>query len=523
MPLLKKIIIAIVSIIILVIILNYGVSYYITQKLPSIIHAEKDFPYNISYEDLDINLLSGSLTIHNAAIAPKGNMASEVNRSGVYGLVKKIKVEHFNLWALLRKDRINVKRIIIDTPEITLYDRKKKYNMDDDLVKPFKNTINTQSIELTKGKFIMLDSVEKIKLKSQNIALEFNNIKVDSTTIKNNLPVKYSTYSLKCDSLFYQISSMYHLSAGKLATTDSTLTIDDFRFIPELSKVQFARTIPKEKDQYRVSINKVTIPKSDWGFFRDTLYVHAPKVTLDNVNANIYRPKMPADDFTTKKLYSQLLRELKFDLKIDTLLLKDSFLQYEEQLEYSKPAAKVSFSKFYATISNLYSPVNKSDFPVTMLDVQCLFMKSASLKVNWTFKIMDESDAFTIKGNLQNVKSKVIDPVAKPLMNITTTGDLNKVIFTFNGNRNTSNGTFAIDYDDLKVELYKKDGKKKNELMSAVGNMLVKNDSKGNLKQTDVSVERVKHKSVFNFLWRFLQEGLKKTLLPKFMSKEDKK
>ena len=106
-------------------------------------------------------------------------------------------------------------------------------------------------------------------------------------------------------------------------------------------------------------------------------------------------------------------------------------------------------------------------------------------------------------------------------MNLTTQGDLEQIYFTFNGNRETSNGAFAIRYENLKVKLYKKDGKKENKLMSTVGNLLAKNDSNGDLKQADVSVDRVKSKSVFNFLWHFLQEGLKKTLLPKILSKKD--
>ena len=79
-------------------------------------------------------------------------------------------------------------------------------------------------------------------------------------------------------------------------------------------------------------------------------------------------------------------------------------------------------------------------------------------------------------------------------MNVTTNGDLEEIYFTFNGNRDVSNGAFAIRYEDLKVELYKKDGKKKNKLMSAVGNLLAKNDTKGELKEVEVSTARAKDK-----------------------------
>lgn len=521
MSLLKKILIGLASLITLLIIANFALSYWITQKLPSIIQSEKDFPYDISYEDLDIDLLGGNFTILNASLAPKNKPQDTLAKSGAFGTIEKIRVRQFNLWALLKNNRIKVNRIIIDNPDIILYSKEEKYTVEEDIVQPFKNTIFTEFIELNNGSFIMLDSLEKTKLKAKSINLEFKNIKIDSSTVEDNVPVKYSSYRFKCDSLFYQAGSQYHLTAAKINTTDTSLVIDNFKMVPELSRVQFARTISKEKDQYRISVENITTSGSSWGYFKDTLYVHVPKAILNKVNAVIYRPKMAADDLTTKKLYSQMLRELKFDLRVDSLKLKDSYVEYQEQLTYSREAAKVSFSNFNADVSNIYSPVNKSKFPVTTLKVNALFMKSAPLNIHWTFNVTDLSDSFTIKGRLQNIKSEIIDPVSKPLMNITINGDLEEIYFTFNGNRDISNGAFAIRYEDLKVEMYKKDGKKKNKLMSAVGNLLAKNDSKGELKEVHVSTERIKDKSVFNFLWKFLFEGLKKTILPKILSDKD--
>jgi hypothetical protein len=84
-----------------------------------------------------------------------------------------------------------------------------------------------------------------------------------------------------------------------------------------------------------------------------------------------------------------------------------------------------------------------------------------------------------------------------------------------NGNIEHGKGTFAINYDHLKVDILKKDGKKENKIVSAVANLVVKNDTDGKLKQTNVEVDRIQHKSVFNFLWRFVEQGLKQSVLPK--------
>ena len=138
MSLLKKVLIGIGILIILVIAANFAVSYWITQKLPGIIQSDENFPYDISYKDLDIDLLSGSFTIYNASLAPKDKPQDTLLKSGAFGTVEKIQVRRFNLIALLKNDRIKVNRIIIDNPNIILYDKEKKYTVEEDIVHPFK-------------------------------------------------------------------------------------------------------------------------------------------------------------------------------------------------------------------------------------------------------------------------------------------------------------------------------------------------------------------------------------------------
>ncbi len=518
MNVLKKFAVGILILLLVVILGSYGLSWYIGKKLPSIIHAEKDFPYNISYKDLDIDLLSGSFTMHDAFIAPKDSVGASLQQ-GAFAEVHAIRVEHFDIWALLTEDRINVKKVIIDGPNVTLYPRAKKYNTDDD-VKPFKNAIRTGSLEIRNGKFRMLDSLKGSLLSASNISFELNNIRIDSNTVEKNIPVRYRDYSFACDSLFYRAGQFYNITADKFSSSDSTVAVTNFKMIPKHNRVQFTQLMQKEKDQFAIVAEKISIPSADWGFVNDTLFVHSPEMILEKVNANIYRNKLPTDDPSIKKLYSEMLRSVKFDLKVEKLLLKNSTIVYEEQLDFERPAAKVSFSKFYATISNVYSPVGKDKLPGTTIDVQCLFMKSAPLTVNWSFNTMDRSDSFTIIGRLKNIRSEEVNPITKPLMNVTTTGDLNEVYFTLNGNRNRAEGDFAIRYDDLKVEVYDKDDlTKKKKLVSALGNLILKDDSKGNLKEVHIGVDRSKDKSVFNFLWKFVQEGLVQTILPKPVAK----
>src|SRR5690606_13818885 len=127
---------------------------------------------------------------------------------------------------------------------------------------------------------------------------------------------------------------------------------------------------------------------------------------------------------------------------------------------------------------------------------------------------------FTIKGSLGSIRTETIDAISKPLMNVATSGLLKQTAFEINGNKNIATGNMALNYEDLKLAVYKDDDpKNKKKLLSTVGNLVVKNDSDGKLKYTDIHVTRAKDKSFFNFLWLCLQDGIRKAILPKAVEK----
>lgn len=509
---LKKIVITLIILTILGVGANFGLNYYAQKKLPALLKEQKDFPYNVDYAGLDLNVWAGNFSVDAVRLTPKIS-ATDTLKNTLEAHIEKISVHGLSLWQLLKHNRIKASRVEVIKPDATLRFTKRKYNVEDDAEKPFRQIIETGSVSVEKGRFRMLDSLEHPRLKLANINFTLTNIRVDSASVAKNIPIRYRDYTFSADSLYYNAGAYYNITAGKLAATDTSFSATQFHLVPKQTRRAFARTIPLENDQFTIQAADINVRSIDWGFANDTLYVHTPEMVLGGVNANIYRSKEPKDDPKRKKLYSELLRTLNFDLKAEKILFKNANLQYEEQIDFSKPAAKVSFSKFYATISNVYSPVGKGKLPLTTIDVQCLFMRKAPLKVNWSFNTLDTSDSFTINGHLQNIQSEDINPVSQPLMNVTTTGVLNDIRFTFNGNRERGSGRFAIKYDDLKVTLYKDDGKKKNKLLSFVGNLLVKDDSKNRLTETTPEVERKKDKSVFNFLWLFVQQGLKETVL----------
>ncbi len=252
----------------------------------------------------------------------------------------------------------------------------------------------------------------------------------------------------------------------------------------------------------------------DWGFKNDQFFFKANSLIANHVDANIYRNKIPKDDLSKKYLYNHLLRKIKFPLQIDTIQILKSKLVYEEEIDFSKGPGILNFDRFNMQVTNLKSGFGYKKMADVKIKVNCLFMKTSPLDVNWSFNVLDLKDSFHIQGMISNFDVAAMGRFSKPYMNASFTGVFNKYRFNFYGNDNISKGNASLDYDDLKVKLYKKKNPEKEaKLKSAIVNLLVKDDSKEKPKNADVELERIQEKSFYNFLWRSIAESLKKILI----------
>jgi hypothetical protein len=516
----KKTLIGIGILIVLALILNIGLNYWIRKQLPVIINENNNSPYQITYKTLEVALFDGNAIAKEITVVPKSSLKKTDVKAGIYTTIQSIKIEGISAWSILFSKRIVAKKIVINKPEIILFkDNDRALNdpnsIRDKVVAPFKNTISVSDIYLLNSSLQIISTTDnKASLIVHNLSMQLDGILLDDTTLKEKIPFTYKNFEIDCDSIYYRANEFYHLTAKKIHTDKSDLKIADFRMIPEYDRGEFVRRIPKEKDIYTINAQEIKINNMNWGFKDSVFYFNSTNVFLEKVFANIYRPKMPPDDLSKKHLYNKLLRDIKFPLHVDTLAIRESTLEYEEEKTFEKGAGLLSFNKFNMFVTDINSGYGHKKLPDVKITVNCRFMNVSPMKVNWRFNVMDVSDGFNIKGSIFQFPANRLKPFTKPYMNASVEGMLNEVYFNFSGNDVKSKGDFAIKYDDIKVTLYqKKNPKKKNKFLSAVGNLFVKNDSDEKVVEAEVEVERIPEKSFYNFFWRNIGEGLKKTLL----------
>lgn len=514
----KKIGIFILGLLVLIFILNIGLSFWIKNELPKIINEKNDSPYHIDYKTINVTLLSGRVLVNDITVVPKESVEENSLKTGIFATISEIEIKGISIWAILFSGKIKASEITIVHPDIILY-KNDNYALNhpnsikEKVVKPFKNTIAVSDIHLLNASLKIISTTSnKPSLKVSNLSLELEGVVLDDETLENKIPFEFDDFDFSCDSIYFRANEFYHLKAENILSSKSDIKLDNFKVIPEYNRAEFVRKIPVEKDSYTASIQSVLLQNMDWGFEKDDFYFKAKNIILDTVFANIYRSKIPKDDLSKKPLYNKLLRELPFKLQVDSLSIRESILEYEEEKTFEKGAGLLSFNKFNMVATNINSGFKTK--AEVKINVNCLFMNVSPLQVDWRFNVLDKSDGFTIKGTILNFPAEQLKLFTKPYMNVDVEGELDEVFFNFSGNDIKSKGNFAIKYDDLKVTVYKKKSRKeKNKFLTAIGNLFIKKDSDEKRKEVEVEVDRIQEKSFYNFLWRNIGEGLKKTLL----------
>ena len=516
----KKIGYIVLGIIVFLALTAIGINWWIDAKLPELISKKNDSPYHIQYKDLDVSLFTKTIHATGITVVPKETQKDSLSKNGIFGSVESLIIDNFSLFPLLFSDKIEAQTITIKRPKVTLFKNNDKTinstnNIGSQVVAPFQQLIKVADINLEQGTFSIVNiKNNKTLFAAQNVTIQLNDIAISEATLKQKIPFTYKKYAFSCDSLFYKTDDGYQIKSTKVATTNTGLAVDNFSMISMFNRRQFVNQLPKEKDLYTLKARKISVNNMDWGFKEEVLFFKTNKILIDQADANIYRSKIPEDDLSIKPLYNKLLRELPFELKVDTLTVADSKLVYEEEKTFEKGAGKLSFSSFNLQATHLISGYQKTKLPDVVISIDCKFMKTSPMKVDWRFNPMDKADGFNIKGRILNFDANNMAVFTKPYMNATTKGTLDQVYFNFTGTDNKAAGDFALKYHDLKVTLYqKKNRDKESKLKSWVGNLLLSGDSDGQLIENEVSVERIKEKSFYNYLWRCIAEGLKKTLI----------
>ncbi|RRJ91201.1 hypothetical protein EG240_06765 [Paenimyroides tangerinum] len=413
-------------------------------------------------------------------------------------------------------EKLHIKEFSLNKPQIIQVAKKSDKTKKKTNAIHLNDKLEIDVLKINDASYVLKDkSGLKNQITIQKFNLALNHIKVNEQTLSNKIPFTYENPLMNTGKIHYDTGDFYNVYTNGIDIKNNTVTISNLELKPKLSRAAFNSRLKYGTDLFNVSVANISLKNLNWGFdSKDVLFLKFSEVVLNKVNADIFRNAAIPNKPGLNKLYSQKLRDLKFGLDIPKVKILNSTLIYEEETAKSTAPGVLTFNNLNANIQNVYSGYGRKSGPKTIIEVNTNFMKTAKVGVNWSFDILNKSDAFNIRGTVLNLPAEGMNPFIKPYLKVSATGTIDEIDFDFNGNNDVASGTFSMNYDHLKMSLYKDDGEKKRKFLSTLANLVIKKNTHGkDVEHNTKPVERVKNKGFFSFFWLNLKQGLKQTLL----------
>ncbi|MBD3890903.1 AsmA family protein [Olleya marilimosa] len=464
----------------------------------------------IVYDDLDVSLLQGNITLKAPLLTVNGKTTNQVNAQVK---LANLDIKGFGYWSYLFNDKLKFEALNFETPLVTYYHNPlaDTDQGSQSVLKNIKKALYIKNFNFNKA------SVKVINVENDSIILSTNNLNFLMTQISINDDLdtktlfKFKSSTVSANNLTYQVGKFENLSIDTLKIDNTKTTLSGFSFKTKYDKTELSNKIATERDHFELISPEIIMDNHNFKFDNTKFSgFTSDKITITQPDFTIYRDKLVADDLSTKDLYSKMLRTLNIKLDLKLIEIVKGKITYQEKVKPENEAGQLTFSDFNARLSHV-SNTYKSPIK-TKIKIDCNFMQSTPLKVDWSFDVNDKQDNFVFKADLGGLKADHLNQFMQPNLNLKLEGDLAKTMFTIDGNAVTSNVDLKTKYTNFDIILLKENGNEKNKLLSKIINIFVSKDSKDakdNFRNSNTkTVERDQTKSIFNFVWKNAQAGL---------------
>lgn len=532
------IVFAIIATILLVgiFIVNSTLEKLVRKEISNQLNSSPTSLYTLKFDDIKINIFSGSLKVINLSVTPTDSAYHLLDT----GSIKKLIVSRVPVFKIRDIKYLKfIKDQTIDIVEIDLTDFTVDYLVNTKVKSPEnKNTfvlhdvfsdnfkgaiIENIHVDAEAINFYHVDKRDSSFFTIDSVHVYLSDIRINPETLKNPIPVNFK--DIRISTGHFSLNSMKYYTIFttdvKFDVKESSLSIDGFKLIPNYSRDEYNKQITYNNDWFSISTESLKFS----GFSIEELEFNGllsfSSLEIKGADIEIYRDKrLPDAPFKYKPLLAGQVHKIPLDLNIDTVLISDGKLKYQEQTDVSDQPGTVFFDPLKLAV---YHVTNDSSLiaenNIMRVDFHGRIMGEANLDAEIDIDLASTHEEFSISGTLEPVTGTAFNPMVEYLLPVKiTSGDISKTAFNFNANDDISHGELIMEYENLGVEVSKgKDLDKKSKLISLVANGLLngKNTPDDHKYRTGtIRFERRKDKALVNYLWNSCKIGIISIVAP---------
>lgn len=506
----KKLILKIGFVIVLVLTAAFFfIQYQFEKKITSSIKA---LPENIQvkYATIETNVLAGKVSLDSVSV----KVFNHDNKLTTSFLDKKFTINGLSLWQFIFNNKIAIENIAISNPKLTYFQQQNDKNKkkDSSKVTDFDKKITIDNLTINMGFLQVHNQKDSTILKIDSINFTLDKWSTDAKKLKEKLPFSYQDLQFDTKEIFLKMSDFENLKIKQTTYNNRDFKLQNLYLEPKYSKEVLSTKLAVERDHIQLHIPELKLEELDFSIQNKTFSVSSDTCEITKPNLVIYRDKRVADDETRKKMYSEMLRNLSFQLAISQLKIEQGYISYAERLKDTEKSGMIFFDEVNASIKNL-SNTYKND-EKTEISANSNFMAKVPMNLDISFDVTNKEDAFLASGQFENFNAQIVNDFFESNLKAKAEGEIQQIYFTFYGNKSDSKGDLKMKYKEFKFEILNQKNRV-NKFLSAIGNLFVNDGSKTDedgFRHGKIEVKRNQNKSFFNYLWINVESGLISTL-----------
>ncbi|RWY49172.1 hypothetical protein [Mucilaginibacter gilvus] len=507
----------------------------LADKIKNQVLKSSDSLYRIDIGNTELHILKGQATLYDIKLSVDTAVYNLKKKQGtapnnLYELqVKRLVVSHMQLLTLYFKKKLNIGRITLNAPDVEVSYHP---NQEPDTAKKDKRTLwqkISKSLELINVGEIYLNDV-KLKYKDytgpkvavselKKLNLKATGLLIDSATQKDTsrflfckdvTTELYNYTSKSADGLY-----TFKVKSVKLSTQTARLRLAGVTLTPLPHETFFRKSTD---DLFALKLDTIVLNGFDYMNYQKNQDLSVSKMTASKGFFEIYsNPNGPLK--TTDRLVTfpnwALRNMVKAKFNVDTLDVKKFNFTYKEVNKGPMKTGMIFFSNINARFLNLTNKkelVQKNN--ICTADVTSYFMGKGKFNVSFNFNLSDAAYSYSYKGHLGPMDIAEVNPALMPLSLVKgTSGRVKSLDFNVHSTKKTSTGTVSFLYNNLKVDVLRKDYTKKTIITTLANTFILKHDNPDDGSNTPrlakVAFIRPANFPFFKTVWQTILSGIK--------------
>lgn len=538
-----------VLVLIPVLFINSYLKPVLTQKLKEAVAHGTDSLYRITFSDADLHVFRGNAMLYDIVLKPDTAVYHRLKRLGkapnnLYELrVKHLSVNNVGSLKLYFNKKLEVGQITLTAPQIfiskhldkqtdtSIKDKRTLYQKISKSLKFIRvNEIKLDDVHFTytnyTGKIIATSSLNHMALKATDLLIDSaTQADTSRTWFCEDITARLNNFNWQTANGLYR----YKVKSVTLSTQASRLTATGLVMQPLAPAVFFAKS---RDDRFAFNLDTVILNNFDYQNYHQKGSISISDLVIGKGFFEVYsNPNGPLK--TTDRLVTfphWAIRNVKTDLKIDTLRLKNIDVAYKEFHKQSQKTGSVRFEHAKGRFLNITN--NKEALKTNNICkafITSRFMGAGKFDLSFTFNLSDADYKYNYKGTLGPMDMRAANPAVMPLgMVQITSGAVKSLNFNISSTQKTSVGQVILLYNDLKVNVLRKDDEKgysKKGLLSLFANSFVlksnnPDDAGKSPRSATVKFIRPSNFPFFQTVWLTILDGIKSCAMGKAVEKD---